>query len=91
MGAIWEEGGGGTLGLVFTVSLKHSVGGRPERDRQRRDGKYCVSYRILYWSFSITKKDNTVSVLPSWQLSGVGILANKAQGPRVIQIQYYSF
>ena len=26
----------------------------------------------------------TVSVLPSWKLSGVGILANKARGPRAL-------
>ena len=29
-----------------------------------------------------TIQDNAVFVLPSWKLSGVGILANKAQGPR---------
>ena len=32
----------------------------------------------------LSRDENTVSVLPSWELSGVGILANKARGPRAL-------
>ena len=35
-------------------------------------GKYSTVHAVKYI---------TVSVLPSWKLSGVGILANKALGP----------
>ena len=30
-------------------------------------------------------QDSAISVLPSWKLSGEGILANKAQGPRAFK------
>ena len=43
-----------------------------------RNSYNIINCLLLYY----TELYRNVSVLPSWKLSGVGILANKARGPR---------